>query len=163
MYSTVLERAAFICLLSAVAVLAADPPTPTAEQHPDAAKTFIDQQLSLWQKRLRLDDWHLTASLVPATDLKARTLGNIHWDSSTKIADIKVLRAEDYKMPYPQALRDMEFTVVHELVHLRLSTLPRSEASRGAEEHAVNELTQSLLDLAAHKQLELAAQSAPKQ
>jgi hypothetical protein len=45
-------------------------------------------------------------------------------------------------------LDDMEFTVVHELVHLQLSSLPRSEASRSAEEHAVNEITQALLNLA---------------
>jgi hypothetical protein len=45
-------------------------------------------------------------------------------------------------------LDDMEFTVVHELVHLQLSSLPRSEASRSAEEHAVNEIAGALLKLA---------------
>jgi hypothetical protein len=42
----------------------------------------------------------------------------------------------------------MEVTVVHELVHIQLASLPRSEASRGQEEHAVTELTNALLKLA---------------
>ena len=44
-------------------------------------------------------------------------------------------------------LEDMEFTVVHELIHLQLSSLPRSEASRSDEEHAVNRITDALLKL----------------
>jgi hypothetical protein len=41
----------------------------------------------------------------------------------------------------------MEFTVVHELIHLELSSLPHSEASRRVEEHAVNRLADALLKL----------------
>ena len=41
----------------------------------------------------------------------------------------------------------MEFTVVHELIHLQLSSLPRSEASRSAEERAVNHITEALIQL----------------
>jgi hypothetical protein len=44
-------------------------------------------------------------------------------------------------------LAGMEFTVVHELIHLELSSLPRSQASRRAEEHAVNHISKALLDL----------------
>ena len=45
----------------------------------------------------------------------------------------------------------MEFTVVHELVHLQLSSLPRSDASRGAEERAVNQITEAFLELAGRR------------
>ena len=45
-------------------------------------------------------------------------------------------------------LDDIEFTIVHEMVHLHLASLPRSEASRRIEEHAVNELAKALLKLA---------------
>jgi hypothetical protein len=44
-------------------------------------------------------------------------------------------------------LDDMEFTVVHELIHLELSSLPRSEASRRDEEYAVNQIADALLAL----------------
>lgn len=43
-------------------------------------------------------------------------------------------------MSFPEMLNDMEFTLVHELVHLELASLPRSEASRRSEEHAVNHI-----------------------
>ena len=149
MYSTGLERLArLLPLLCAACVFAADLPTNSTPEHSTDAKAFIDERLALWQKRLKLEDWRLTATLVRASELKPGTLGNIRWDTPSKTAAIKVLCPEDYKLAFPQALRDMEFTVVHELVHLQLSVLPRSEASRGAEERTVNQLTQALLDLA---------------
>ena len=67
-----------------------------------------------------------------------------------KIAKISVLSTYDYKLPYRDMLDDMEFTVVHEMVHLQLASLPRSDASRRVEEHAVNELAAALLKLAKH-------------
>jgi hypothetical protein len=63
-------------------------------------------------------------------------------------ATIAVMSTYDYKLSFGDMLDDMEFTVVHELVHLQLSSLPRSEASRTAEEHAVNEIAGALLKLA---------------
>jgi hypothetical protein len=48
-------------------------------------------------------------------------------------------------------LDDMELTVVHELVHLDLASLPRGQASRSSEEHAVNGIAQAMLGLD-HKQ-----------
>ena len=111
------------------------------------AQSFLNQKLWLWQQRLSLKDWNLTVRMVRAGELKPRTLGNIHWDVDTKIAGIRVLDPADYTMPFNEMLQDMEFTIVHELVHLQLSSLPRSEASRRAEEHAVNQLTEALLKL----------------
>ncbi len=72
-------------------------------------------------------------------------MGNIHWDKDKKTGVIRVLDASDYRMPYQAALNDMEFTVVHELIHLELASLPRSEASRSDEEHAINHLAGALL------------------
>lgn len=116
-------------------------------EHCLTAETFLNQKLPVWQKRLKLQDWNITIKLVRVPDLKPKTLGNIHWDSDTRKAGINVLSPEDYKMPFPDALKDMEFTVVHELLHLQLSSLPRNEASRSAEEKAVNNLTDALLTL----------------
>ncbi len=81
------------------------------------------------------------------SELKPKTLGNIHWDADKKAAVIRVLDASDYKLSFRDTLDDMEFTVVHELIHLELSSLPRSEASRRDEEHAVNQITDALLKL----------------
>jgi len=133
---------------------AAERPEPTDQNIPataaeriTVAENFLNQKLFIWQKRLKLEDWNISFKLVRLTDLKPKTLGNIHWDSDLKKASMSILCPADYKMAFSDALKDMEFTVVHELVHLQLSSLPRNEASRSAEEKAVNTLTEALLTL----------------
>jgi hypothetical protein len=108
---------------------------------------FLNERLALWQQRLNLQDWKISIIMSHPSDLKPKTLGNIHWDSDKKAAVIRVLDASDYRMPYKDMVDDMEFTVVHELIHLELSSLPRSEASRRDEEHAVNQIADALLKL----------------
>ena len=126
-----------------------NPSSPTPER--DAAVTkFIDQKLHLWQNRMNLEDWDIKVDVVRADKLEPKTLGNIHWDTDVKAATICVLSPEDYKLPYKAMLDDMEMTIVHELVHLELASLPRSDASRRVEEHAVNEIASALLKLARH-------------
>jgi hypothetical protein len=122
---------------------------PTAPPEREiASRRFVLQRLSLWQERLNLSRWNIRVELVRASKLEPRTLGNIHWDTDAKQATIAVLSSYDYHLPFDAMLDDMEFTVVHELVHLQLAILPRSDASRRAEEHAVNELAGALLKLA---------------
>lgn len=118
------------------------------EDRDGAVSKFVAQKLQVWQERMNLKDWKITVHLVPADQLEPKTLGNVHWDTDVKTASISVLSPEDYKMPYDAMLNDMEFTIVHELVHLELASLPRSEASRRVEEHAVNEISSALLRLA---------------
>jgi hypothetical protein len=125
---------------------AAAPDLPTAERY-STAENLLHDKLLIWQKRLKLQDWNLTVKMVRPTDLKPKTLGNIHWDAESHTATIKVLDIADYKLTFEEALKDQEFTVVHELLHLQLSSLPRNEASRSVEEKAVNALTEALLDL----------------
>ena len=115
-----------------------------------AAEHFVAQKVQLWQDRLNLKDWDIRFQLVRTDKLEPKTLGNINWDADVKVAKISVLSTYDYKLPYRAMLDDMEFTVVHEMVHLQLASLPRSEASRRVEEHAVNELAAALLKLAKH-------------
>ena len=120
---------------------------PSNAERCATAESFLSQRLFLWQKRLKLEDWNISFKLVRVGELKPKTLGNIHWDSDVKKANINVLNPADYKLAFPETLKDMEFTIVHELVHLQLSSLPRNEASRSAEERAVNTLTEALLNL----------------
>lgn len=101
----------------------------------------------MWQKRLGLDAWKIVVKQSAPGELRPGTLGNIYWDVDTHTARIRVLQATSYKTPYRVALEDMEFTVLHELIHLELASLPRSEASRGDEEEAVNAMTKALLTL----------------
>jgi hypothetical protein len=122
-------------------------PSLQPQEREAAAQRFVGRALHVWQQRLNLNDWDIRVQLVRPSSLEPRTLGNIHWDTSTKRATIDVLSAFDYTLPLPEMLDDMEFTVVHELVHLDLATLPHSDATSGNEEYAVNQLARALLNL----------------
>ena len=125
---------------SSLAVSAAE-----AESTIDAS--VLATKLGLWRERLNLHGWNITIVMKRRAELKPRTLGQIHWDKSKKSAVIWVLDASDYDAPAAGILNDMEFTVVHELVHLKFASSRRSEASRRTEEQAVNHIAEALLKL----------------
>ncbi len=131
------------------ACLAQSPHKTVSPQERSECQNFITEKLSVWQKRLKLDDWKIKIILARTSDLKPRTLGNIHWDSEKKEATIRVMDPADYELEHDAMLQDMEFTVVHELIHLELapllSTVTRSEASRRDEEHTVNSIADAIL------------------
>ena len=137
-----------VFLLSCSGFLRADQTVPsTTQERAEIAFSYVNERLSVWQQRLNLQDWKISIVMAHQSELKPKTLGNIHWESDRKTAVIRVLDASDYKMPFREMLDDMEFTVVHELIHLELSSLSRSDASRREEEHAVNQITDALLKL----------------
>jgi hypothetical protein len=115
------------------------------------AASFASEKLWVWQKRLNLRDWDISVVVSRTGELKAKTLGHIRWDRGKKTAVIQVLDPADYHLPWDAMLRDIEFTVVHELIHLEmvpiLSDLQRTDANRMEEEHAVNHMAEALLKL----------------
>ena len=116
-----------------------------------ACQSFATERLWVWQKRLSLEDWQISLAMARTSELRPRTLGNIHWDLEKKTALIHVMDPADYRMPFHAMLDDMEFTVVHELIHLGfapvLADLQRTDANRREEEHAVNHMADALLIL----------------
>jgi hypothetical protein len=129
------------------AMAAPPPPTSGTGLCVAQAEGFLDARLGFWQQRLNLADWKVSMVLSHASDLKPKTLGNIHWDANKKTATIRVLDASDYRLACRETISDMELTLVHELVHLELSSLPRSQASRQEEELAVNRIADALVRL----------------
>ena len=115
------------------------------------AEHYALEKLSSWQRRLNLADWDIKIIVARSTDLKKNTVGNIRWDRDKKTAVIRVLDPVDYKLSWDDTLRDIEFTVVHELIHLEMSPvladLNRTDANRMEEEYAVNHMTEALLKL----------------
>lgn len=160
-FEVVLHRFSAAAVSTAVAVLLLAPLSRTAsaagiqsdpKHNQVAISRFVTAKLGLWQERMNLKNWDLRVELLRADQLEPNTLGNIHWDTDLKQARIGVMSPLDYHLPYNAMLADMEVTIVHELVHLELASLPRSDASRRVEEHAVNEITAALLRLAHHKE-----------
>jgi hypothetical protein len=152
---TVLSRSfsLFLLLISSVGIACAEeiPSGSSAHERTLLAESFASERLWAWQKRLGLQDWNITVVVTRASELKPKTLGNIHWELEKKTAVIHVLDPSDYHMPFQEMLKDMEFTVVHELIHLELapvlSDLQRTDANRREEEHSVNHVADALLTL----------------
>jgi hypothetical protein len=142
----ILSSGPTLCLAGSASAAAAL--NETSDPRDAQALRFVYDKLELWQKRMNLSDWTISPRLVRKSALAPKTLGGIRWDRGTKTATVDVLSTHDYNVPEQAMLDDMEFTIVHELVHLHLSPLPRSEASRTVEEHVVNEIARALIKLA---------------
>ena len=122
-------------------------PELSLEEQRARAEQFLNAKLDTWLQQLKLDQWAVTVELLRKGELKRRTLGGIHWDKDEMTAHIEVLDPADYSLPFEEVLADLEFTLVHELVHLELSSLPRTVKSRDTEEQVVNQLAEALLAL----------------
>jgi hypothetical protein len=138
-----------VVLLCLGAVLAPGAAPPIARE--SSAKTIVSQErvnewVAVWQKRLHLQDWKIEARIVRSAELKPDTLGNLKWNSITRTAVIKVLNPVDYDLPAAEIPEDIEYTIVHELVHLQLSVLPR-DGSKEVEEAVVNKISDALMEL----------------
>ena len=72
------------------------------------------------------------------------TWGNAEWDSETKTGVISVLDPQDYNLKGSELKRDMECTIVHELVHIQVSPLDSHDPE--AQEDVVNRIMQALLN-----------------
>jgi hypothetical protein len=121
------------------------PEPVTAADRNRTAQRFLDDRLAIWRQRLKLEDWQISVAMT--RDLPPQTLGAIRWDKTKKSAVIWALYPDAYQLPFRQTLDDLELTIVHELVHLDLTSLPRGQASRGSEERAVTGIAAALLGL----------------
>lgn len=120
---------------------------PSASERDALARERLHKRLGVWQNRLELSDWKISLITVHRGELSPGTLGNVRWNLDEKTARVKVLNANDYELPFEAAFSDMEFTLVHELIHLELASLPRTDESRVDEEGAVNRMADALLQL----------------
>lgn len=107
----------------------------------------LERWTRTWRKRLALEDWEVSTQLVRSTELRPDTLGNLRWNAATKTAVIRVLHPMDYELPVSEIPSDMEYTVVHELVHLQLAALPRDPANKTIEEKVVSKIAEALMAL----------------
>jgi hypothetical protein len=141
----IVNSVAFVSLLWPVLGGAAE---LTTSAPATSAQRYLNEKLSLWQKRLKLEDWSVTVVTSQRDGLRTGTLGNIRWDPEKKTAVIRVLDPSNYQTSSDAVLRDMEFTVVHELIHLEFSASTRADqSSRADEETAVNHIAEALLQL----------------
>src|SRR5579872_6465659 len=65
--------------------------SPSPHEKGVQAESFVNARLAVWQQRLNLQDWKISIIMSHPSDLKPKTLGNIHWDADKKSAVIRVL------------------------------------------------------------------------
>lgn len=137
-------------LFLAVAVTAFGAP-PSRERIDDSAALVnqlqAEEWLRVWQKRLSLEDWKVELRIVRSWELKPDTLGNLRWNSTARTATIRVLDPVDYDLPLAKIPRDIEMTIVHELLHLQLSVLPKDSSKKADEERVVTRIAEALMNL----------------
>jgi len=126
---------------------------PVVSQH------WLDAKVHYWSHVLRLEDWDIRAYTAHAYELKDETWGQSRRVIPVRVMIILVLDPADYPevekingtppKSDKEILADIEDTIVHELVHLRLRDLvmctDESEEERLAEELTVNRITAALL------------------
>lgn len=134
----------YLCL-GALEAPGTSPAAVASNPVPVVTESQVAAWVQSWQKRLRLEDWKIEARIVRSSELKPDTLGNLKWNSVSRSATIRVLNPSDYDIPVGQIAEDIEYTVVHELVHLQLSALPRDPKRRDVEEQVVNRLADALM------------------
>lgn len=81
---------------------------------------WLNERLVFWQRQLRLLDWNLSAELSTVAETRGKAaLTNVY--SFTKEARIRLLAPEEFPPPSDRTGNwDMEYTLVHELVHLHM-------------------------------------------
>src|SRR5579884_2073566 len=128
-------RLAVLLILGISVSLGSPGPAPDkATAIPAITQNQVDDWTRLWQKRLDLGEWNITTLIVRVSDLKPDTLGNLKWNTGNRTAVVKVLNPLDYELPAGEIATDIEYTILHELIHLQLSVLPHDGSSKMTEE-----------------------------
>lgn len=140
-------KLAVLAVLGIAVSWAASVPTTDKAKVPAVTQAQVDEWTKSWQKRLDLEEWTVTTLIVRVSDLKPDTLGNLKWNSSNRTAVVKVLNPLDYDLPSAEIPTDIEYTIVHELIHLQLSVLPHDGSSKVVEEKVVNRISEALFQL----------------
>lgn len=87
----------------------------------DARNARLSERLAFWQRQLRLQDWEITAELANVHEVGSRcALSNVN--PSCKEARIRILAVAEWPVPSERVgLWDLEYFLIHELVHLHLN------------------------------------------
>ena len=104
----------------------------------------LEKQLRTWQKRLGLENWNISVQVVRKSALDKNTWGNAEWDSDNRTGVINVLDPQDYNLKGTELKRDMECTIVHELVHIQVSPIDSGDPE--AHEEIVNRIMAALIN-----------------
>jgi hypothetical protein len=132
-------------------------PLDFLQHRPGLSQKQLEKLVKKWTRQLRLTDWDIDVDSVALSELPEGSAGAAAWSNALHHGIVHTLKAEEYAllaqkdgtppMTRGQVKRDIQDTVIHELVHLRLKALMEApnEKLNVAEEYTVVRLTQALL------------------
>jgi len=83
-----------------------------------------------YQKLLRIQDWEITLHLVDIIALpNDKQVGHTSFSSDSKAATIKLLREKEFFPVEGIDRYDMEFFLVHELLHIQFHSVHKEDCS----------------------------------
>ena len=105
----------------------------------------LKELCAYWQKVLRLQDWDVNIKIARVFEMHEDGIGEINMVMSLKKAFIQILDTNDSA---PDEDKDIELTLVHELVHLHLAEWSEQESGMPVSgEQAVDLLAKALVQL----------------
>lgn len=110
----------------------------------------LHSALKYWQKILRLQDWNITMKFVD--EPRCGYFGKGRNNSTYQSSSIEILKPEHID-PEWSGCRDLEVTLVHELLHIRFLYASKGEqnASKGeqsdSEEFAIESTARAMVSL----------------
>lgn len=121
----------------------------TTEQKVEAVRRAAERVARLWQQVLRLEDWDVEVEVVRHYDLPEDCGGSIRTFGDKKRALLRLLDPRD-RNPRWRFDMEMEFTIVHELLHLHFEPLVNRDIGHiaTAEEQAVHAISVPLVKAA---------------
>jgi hypothetical protein len=108
----------------------------------------LERRLAYWQRRLRLLDWHLTiAKERYGGEMPEHAQAYCRSQRTSKVAHVGILHESDFgdQSLLPQ---DMDWSIVHELLHVHISGIKEDEfAFSLEEEQAIDALAYAFITL----------------
>lgn len=98
-----------------------------------------------WAKRLRLQDWDITTTFAPNSEVDGQ--GRTRYNFDYRIAKIQIVTAETFYSHWEETY-DPEQILVHELIHLlwaKLDDYKKGDVEYGLMENAIDRLATALV------------------
>lgn len=112
----------------------------------------LDHYLEYWMARLNLKHWDIEVRIARHKDLGDGKLGRNRYDWNCFESRIELIHPDDFEDWGPY---DMEFILVHELLHLIIDVqYPVVKGRREIfSEQAINQIAQSFIDMERERQI----------
>jgi hypothetical protein len=105
------------------------------------------RMLRKWQHIVRLEDWDIAINFGRWHEVHEEAVAHCHYSRARREAHLVIRHPDDWGPETWAGDNDMELTIVHELLHLKLSGLDNTDATKQVEEALVEQMARSLVRL----------------